>query len=315
MHREVTQAVPGWPWQMYIKLHRRNCGTDWLKHATRWLGHSWVTLPLLLPVSCSSLRCWASRWPLTGTPCSSPQWVKRMLVGICSGSLSCPLYSGICSSLQTGPGTRSALDHSSSPHSTVGWTWQTEKEPGAWQIHTWYELCPDTEWEGAGGINPTPYTSSAFTDRPVSLGKWLQWSLRDGWSMWNPPGYSHGERTNREQDLYLTAKLGGWIGNGSNMVLDYWNSELSTPGGHAPFPVRSHGRLMRVYCFKGGASWWLDNWWDRLLGWACSGRAMRQWGALYCYTLHSSGWAHLPYPWPVIAVMGLPSTPSALEIS
>lgn len=40
-------------------------------------------------------------------PCSSPQWVKRMLVGICSGSLSCPLGSGTCSSLQTGPGTGS----------------------------------------------------------------------------------------------------------------------------------------------------------------------------------------------------------------
>lgn len=39
--------------------------------------------------------------------------------------------------------------------------------------------------------------------------------------MRNPPGYSHWERTNREQDFYLTAKLGGWIGNGSNMVLDY----------------------------------------------------------------------------------------------
>lgn len=23
---EITQAVPGWPWQMYIKLHKRNCG-------------------------------------------------------------------------------------------------------------------------------------------------------------------------------------------------------------------------------------------------------------------------------------------------
>lgn len=250
---------------------------DWLKHATRWLGHSWITLPLLLPVSCSSLRCWASGWPLTGTPCSSPQWVKRMLVGICSGSLSWPLDSGTCSSLQTGPGTKSALDHSLllTPFHCEGWTWQIEKEPGAWQIHTWYELCPDTEWEGAGGINPTPYTSSAFTDRPVSLGKWLQWSLRDGWTMWNPPGYSHWERTNREQDFYLTAKLGGWIGNGSNMVLDYWSSQLSTPGGHAPFPVCSRGRLMSVYCFKGG---WItdetDSWVGHALGGPCDSEGL-----------------------------------------
>lgn len=29
------------------------------------------------------------------------------------------------------------------------------------------------------------------------------------------------ERANREQNLYLTAKLGGWMGNGSNLVLYY----------------------------------------------------------------------------------------------
>lgn len=45
---------------------------------------------------------------------------------------------------------------------------------------------------------------------------------------------------------------------GSNMVLDYLNSQLYTPGDHAPFPVRSHGRLetprkSEDILFKGGA--------------------------------------------------------------
>lgn len=204
---------------------------DWLKHTTRWLGHSWVTLPLLLPVSCSSLRCWASGWPLALLPAAALSgwrgcWLASVLDPFLVHSTVTPAALG---KLVQAP-DRLLITHSSSSYSTVGWTWQIEREPGAWQIHTWYKLCPDTEWEGAGGINPTPYTSSAFTGRPVSLGKWLQWSLRDGWTMRNPPGYSHWERTNREQDFYLTAKLGGWIGNGSNMVLDYWSSQLSTPG-------------------------------------------------------------------------------------
>lgn len=41
------------------------------------------------------------------------------------------------------------------------------------------------------------------------------------WAVWNPPSNDPWERANREQDLYLTAKLEGWMGNGSNTVLDY----------------------------------------------------------------------------------------------
>lgn len=46
-----------------------------------------------------------------------------------------------------------------------------------------------------------------------------------------------------------------WVQHGARLLKF---TALHT-GGHAPFPVHSHGRLMRVYCFRSGASWWLDN--------------------------------------------------------
>lgn len=92
-------------------------------------------------LSCLSIAlhrdvCWDSRvTSLAGILCSSPQWAKRMWVGICSGSFSHPpdFDIGTCSSLQPAPSTGPVLVHPSLPCSTLVWTRQTEKGPGAWR--------------------------------------------------------------------------------------------------------------------------------------------------------------------------------------
>lgn len=110
----------------------------WFKHATRQTRHSWVRLPLL-PINCSSQRCLLGQQGDLLLVFSAAAPVAEESVGwhlfwVLFHPLDFDI--GTCSSLQPGPSTGSVLVHPSLPCSTVGWTWQIQKGPGAWRIHT-----------------------------------------------------------------------------------------------------------------------------------------------------------------------------------
>lgn len=123
---EITQAVPGWPWQMYIKLHKRNCGAG----SNRPPDNETVGSGFL---SCLSMCVGPAMWPPTCTLLQQP-WVKGMWVGIFSGSPSHPLWPWhwYLQLSATWYKHWSALGHSSPLCSTMGYTWQIKEKPGVW---------------------------------------------------------------------------------------------------------------------------------------------------------------------------------------
>lgn len=117
------------------------------RHQT--MGHSWVRLPVSV--------CWASSvtFPLVCTHLQQP-WVKRMWVGIFSGSPSHSLWSWYWSLQFSATWSKHWICFWSQFPTLLHCGLGMANQGRAWSLADRYT----PGWDGAGGVNPTPHTLS-----------------------------------------------------------------------------------------------------------------------------------------------------------